>query len=225
MKPLKILLLLTSHAQLGSTGRPTGFWLEELATPWSVFTDARAELTLASPLGGPAPVDPRSTKDDSPEVKRFLADRQAQAQLANTRRLGDLDPASFDVVFVVGGHGVMWDLATAEVGAQLGRAWAAGRVLAAVCHGPAALVEVKDGTGTPIVANRRVTGFSDAEERAAELERVVPFLLEARLTALGGRYEKAALWQPFTVRDGKLVTGQNPASARGTAQAALEAAR
>jgi putative intracellular protease/amidase len=225
MKTIKILMLLTSHAQLGNTGKPTGFWLEELATPWAVFTDAGAELTFASPQGGRAPVDPRSEKDDAASVKRFRADAGAQNKLAHTRKLSEVDVTAYDAVFVVGGHGTMWDLATPEVGSKLSDGWKAGKVLAAVCHGPAALVHVKDERGNPVVAGRKVSSFSDEEETAAELEKDMPFLLETRLRSLGGKYEKAPRFTAFSVVDGKLVTGQNPASAKVTAENVLRVLR
>lgn len=226
MTSLKILMLLTSHTQLGTTGKPTGFWLEELATPYFVFVDAGAEVTLASPQGGAAAADPRSEADPSPEVRRFLADPNAKVKLAKTHVLSSLDVTQYDAVFVVGGHGTMWDLSSTEVGAQLSRGWNAGKVVAAVCHGPAALVNLVDAAGKPVVAGRRVAAFSDAEEKAMQLEKEMPFLLESKLSSLGAKYAKApALWQSFTVTDGKLVTGQNPASSRATAEATLKALR
>ena len=155
---------------------------------------------------------------DDPELE------QAKAKLAKTVTLSAVDVSTYDAVFVVGGHGTMWDLPSAEVGAQLSRGWTAGKVLAALCHGPAALVGVKGTDGKPAVAGRRVAAFSDAEEKAMQLESTMPFLLESKLTSLGAKYEKAAeLWQPFTVTDGKLVTGQNPASSKATAEATLRA--
>lgn len=225
MKTLKILMLLTSHAQLGASGKPTGFWLEELATPYYVFVDAGAEVTLASPQGGAAPADPRSTTDTPSDVKRFAADATAQKKLADTLALQGVDVTRFDAVFVVGGHGTMWDLPTPEVGAKLSAGWNAGRVLAAVCHGPAALVEVKDQAGRPVVAGRKVAAFSNDEEKAGGLENDMPFLLETKLTSLGAKYQKAPRWQSFTVTDGRLVTGQNPASSKATAEAVLKALR
>lgn len=223
MKTHRIVMLLTNHSHLGSTSTPTGFWLEELATPWAVFTDAGAQLTFASPQGGAAPADPRSLNDPSPEVRRFQDNREATEKLSKTAVLSKLDLTQFDAVFVVGGHGVMWDLATPAVGEQLSRAWNAGRVLAAVCHGPAALVEVKDAAGKPVVAGRKVSAFSNDEEHAAKMADSMPFLLESRLTSLGAKYEKAPQWQSHCVTDGRLVTGQNPASSRAVAVATLAA--
>lgn len=220
----KILIVVTSHATLGSTGQKTGFWLEELAVPWAVFVDAGAQVELASPEGGRPPADPKSEGGTSAEVARFLDDPTARAQLADTRKLADVDPEAYDAIFVAGGHGVMWDLAgSPEAASLLSAAWEAGRVIAAVCHGPAALVDVRTADGKPLVAGRRVAGFSDEEERAVGLAEVVPFLLESSLAERGGRYERGPIWAPFAVRDGRLVTGQNPASSRRVAEEVLAA--
>jgi putative intracellular protease/amidase len=220
----KILVLVTSHAQLGEGGPATGLWLEELAVPYRVFTAAGATVTLASPRGGRPPVDPKSEGSDDPEVAAFRADPAAQAALAATIPVRDIRVSEYDAVFVAGGHGVMWDLALSdEVAGLLGEAWRKGAVVAAVCHGPAALNQVTTSDGTPLVAGRRVTGFSNAEERAVKLDGVVPFLLEDRLRALGGRYQSGPLWQSLAVRDGALVTGQNPASSRAAALETLAA--
>jgi putative intracellular protease/amidase len=220
----KVLIVVTSHAQLGQGGPPTGLWLEELAVPYRVFTGAGAQVTIASPRGGRPPIDPKSEGASDPEVVAFREDPAAQRALAATLPLRDVRVSEYDAVFVAGGHGVMWDLAVSEEAARsLSEAWRGGKVVAAVCHGPAALAGVTTADGTPAVAGRRVTGFSDAEERAVGLDKVVPFLLEVRLRELGGRYESGPLWQPLAVRDGALVTGQNPASSRATALATLAA--
>ena len=219
-----ILIVVTSHAELGDSGVKTGLWLEELAVPWQVFVDAGLDVALASPLGGRPPIDPKSDREPGPEVRRFLDDPRALAALEQTRRLSEVDLARFDAVFVAGGHGVMWDLAgTPEISDLLSDAWARERVVAAVCHGPAALVGARQPDGRPLVAGRRVAGFSDEEERAVGLAEIVPFLLESRLTELGGRYERGPNWAPFAVRDGRLVTGQNPASSRAVAEEVLRA--
>jgi putative intracellular protease/amidase len=219
----KILMIVTSHERLGETGLKTGFWLEELAVPYREFVRAGAEVVVASPNGGRAPADPKSEKSDSVDVKEFLADAGARAKLEATRRIDAIDE-KYDAVFVAGGHGVMWDLAnSAELAELLAKTFEAGGVVAAVCHGPAALVGVMLSNGRPLVAGRRVAGFSNEEEKAAELDRIVPFLLESKLTELGGRYERGPNWKSFVVRDGKLVTGQNPASSRDAARATLEA--
>ncbi len=219
----RVLMIVTSHARLGATDTPTGFWLEELAAPYLVFRDAGIEIDLASPAGGRPPADPKSEKSDAEPVRRFLADQDATARLASTKRLADVTEP-YDAYFVVGGHGVMWDLATsAEVASLLGRAHDTGKVVAAVCHGPAALVGVRDAGGQPIVAGRRVAGFSNEEEEAVGLTSVVPFALETRLRELGGRYERGPKWGSFAVRDGNLVTGQNPQSSADVARETLAA--
>lgn len=220
---LKILILLTSHEMMGDTGKKTGFWLEELAIPYNVFKAAGAEVTLASPKGGKAPADPRSEEQPSAEVKAFLADKAAMTKLNATQKVSDLK-GKYDAIFVAGGHGTMWDLSTDPQVAQLiSRLWAEGSVVAAVCHGPAALVQAKAVNGEPLVKGRRFAAFSDEEERAADLANVVPFLLETKLSGQGGTYSKAAKWQPHVERDGKLVTGQNPASSRAVAEQVLGA--
>jgi putative intracellular protease/amidase len=224
MQPTKVLIILTSHAQLGTTGKPTGFWFEELAAPYYELTAAGATVDLASPAGGPPPIDPKSMTDEGP-VARFRKDAAAMAKLETTHKLADVKTA-YDGYFVVGGHGVMWDLANhPEIQRILGGAADAGSAIAAVCHGPAALVGVKRSNGRSIVEGLRVTGFSDDEEAAVGLTEAVPFLLEQRLGQLGGRYEKQAMWSSFAVRDGKLVTGQNPQSSAETARELLAAIR
>lgn len=220
---MKILILVTSHAMLGDSGVKTGLWLEELAVPYLTFTRAGARVELASPRGGPAPVDPKSEKEQSAEVKAFLADAAAMAQLTNTKKLSEVT-GSYDAVFVAGGHGTMWDLPTsADVARVLSTTWKAGKVVAAVCHGPAALVAVKDETGQPVVKGRRFTAFTNEEEAAVGLTKTVPFLLETRLAELGGRFERGPMWAAHVVRDGQLITGQNPASSKGVAEAVLGA--
>ncbi|RKH68398.1 type 1 glutamine amidotransferase domain-containing protein [Corallococcus llansteffanensis] len=222
---VKILLIVTSHSQFGTTGERTGFWLEELAAPYEAFTQAGAQVDIASPLGGKAPADPRSEKEPSAETKAFLADAQATKKLANTLKLSDVKD-TYDAYFVVGGHGVMWDLAThTPLHQLLSAGYARGSVVAAVCHGPAALVGVKGPDGKPLVAGKRLAAFSNAEEKAAKFDTVVPFALETRLRELGARYEFGPLWGSFTVRDGRLVTGQNPASSAATAREVLTALR
>lgn len=222
----KILIVLTSHAELGDTGKKTGFWLEELAVPYLELSKAGAEVHLASPKGGRPPADPGSEKSDHPAVKDFLADADATAKLADTKRIDSLTE-TYDAVLVAGGHGVMWDLARSDAVAKLlSDTYRAGRVVGAVCHGPAALVGATKENGEPLVAGHRVAGFSNEEEKAAELQDIMPFLLESRLTELGGKYERGPIWEAFAVRDRNLVTGQNPASSQRVARellAALEA--
>ena len=222
---MKILILVTSHAMLGDTGTRTGLWLEELAVPYLTFTRAGATVDLASPLGGAVPIDPKSEQDPSADVKAFLADSKAMAAVKASKKVADVG-TGYDAVFVAGGHGTMWDLpASPDVAAALSSAWQQGTVVAAVCHGPAALVNVKDAKGQPIVKGRRFTAFTNEEEAAVGLTKVVPFLLESRLVELGGRFERAPRWQSHAVRDGKLVTGQNPASSRAVAEQVLTALR
>ncbi len=219
----KILMIVTSHDHLGSTDIRTGFWLEELAAPYLEFVGAGAEVDIASPRGGKAPVDPKSGSNPSATVKAFLAMPEAVAKLEATLKLGDVSDV-YDAYFVVGGHGVMWDLAESTTAqALLAGAFDRGRVIAAVCHGAAALVNVTLADGTPLVRGRRIAGFTNDEEAAVKLTDIVPFALETTLIARGGRYEKGPLWGSFVVRDGRLVTGQNPASSAATARETLAA--
>jgi putative intracellular protease/amidase len=221
---MKILMVLTSHDKLGDTGRKTGFWLEEFAAPYYTFLDAGAAVTLASPKGGQPPIDPKS---DTPEgqtdlTRRFKQDPAAQAVLAKTLMLAEMNAADHDAVFYPGGHGPMWDLAEDPRSIALIEAfWDAGKPVAAVCHAPGALRHVKS-RGQAIVQGKRVTGFTNGEEEAVQLTKVVPFLVEDELKRLGGRYEKAADWASFAVTDGRLVTGQNPASSTAGAEALLK---
>jgi putative intracellular protease/amidase len=221
---MKILMVLTSHDKLGDTGRKTGFWLEEFAAPYYTFLDAEAAVTLASPKGGQPPIDPKS---DTPEgqtdlTRRFKQDPAAQAVLARTLPLAEMNAADHDAVFYPGGHGPMWDLAEDPRSIALIEAfYDAGKPVAAVCHAPGALRHAKS-RGQPIVKGKRVTGFTNGEEEAVQLTEVVPFLVEDELKRLGGRYEKAADWASFVVTDGRLVTGQNPASSAAGAEALLK---
>ncbi|WP_288842231.1 type 1 glutamine amidotransferase domain-containing protein [uncultured Deefgea sp.] len=221
---MKILLVLTSHDQLGNTGQKTGFWLEEFAAPYYLLLDAGAELVLASPLGGQPPLDPKSDAADfqTAATARFKQDVAAQAALANTLKLAEVKASDYDAVFYPGGHGPMWDLAEdAQSIALLETMYAAGKPVALVCHAPAALRHVKAPDGQPLVAGKAVTGFSDSEEAAVGLTDVVPFLLEDELIAKGGVYSKGEDWQPYAVSAGHLITGQNPASSELVAQKLL----
>ncbi len=218
---MKILMVLTSHDTLGNTGEKTGFWLEEFAAPYYVFKDAGAEVTLASPKGGKPPLDPKSDADDAQTeaTKRFKADEAAQKDLANTQVLSTVDEAGFDAVFYPGGHGPLWDLAEDADSIQLIEAFARSeKPIGAVCHAPAALKHPKGANGRPLVAGRTVTGFTNTEEKGVGLTDVVPFLVEDMLVANGGQYEKGEDWASFVVTDGKLVTGQNPASSEEAAR-------
>ncbi len=217
----KVLVVLTSHDSLGDTGKKTGFWLEELASPYYAFVDAKLDVTLASPKGGQPPLDPKSSAPDAQTAatKRFHDDRAALAALAHTKPLSGVRAEDFDAIFFPGGHGPMWDLATDDTAAALiGRFHAAGKPVAAVCHGPAALTRAVDAKGVSIVKGKKVTGFTNTEEEAVGLTKIVPFLLEDKLKALGGTYERGADWASYVVTDGMLVTGQNPASSEEVAK-------
>ena len=222
---MKILMVLTSHDQLGDTGRKTGFWLEELAAPYYVFKDAGAEIVLASPKGGQPPLDPKSNEPDfqTDLTRRFEADAAANAALATTVRLNSVSQAGFDTVFYPGGHGPMWDLAEDPDSIKLIESTlAAGKPLAIVCHSPGALRHVRKPDGRPLVEGKKVTGFANTEEEAVGLTKVVPFLVEDELKRLGGIYSKGPDWQPYVVTDGLLITGQNPASSGPAAKLLLQ---
>ncbi|ADV27281.1 ThiJ/PfpI domain-containing protein [Pseudoxanthomonas suwonensis 11-1] len=221
---MRILVVLTSHDRLGDTGEKTGFWLEELAAPYWRFRDAGAEVVLATPRGGAAPLDPRSDAPESrtDDTRRFKDDAAAMAALADTRRLAEVSTDDFDAIFYPGGHGPLWDLAEdRQSRALLERAAASGKPLGLVCHDPAALRHAHRPDGAPLVQGRKVTGFSDSEEAAVGLAEVVPFSVEAMLRDHGGEYSRAGDFQPYVVTDGLLVTGQNPASSAPTAEALL----
>jgi putative intracellular protease/amidase len=220
---MKILMVLTSHDQLGDTGRKTGFWLEEFAAPYFVFRDADVELTIASPKGGQPPIDPKSDlpENQTPPMARFKQDETAQRALSQTAKLADMRAEDFDTVFYVGGHGPMWDLVDNPDSISLIEAfYNSGKPVAAVCHSPGVLHRVMFN-GAPLVKGKRVTGFTNGEEAAVHLTDVVPFLVEDELKRLGGLYEKAPDWQSFAIVDGRLITGQNPASSTAAAKALL----
>lgn len=225
---MKVLMVLTSHDQLGNTGRKTGFWLEELAAPYYAFRDADAEITLASPKGGQPPLDPKS---DEPSfqtdlTRRFNTDETAKAQLANTVQLNSVKQEDFDTVFYPGGHGPMWDLAEDPHSIKLIESFAgAGKTIALVCHAPGVLHRVKNPDGTPFVAGRTVTGFTNGEEEAVGLTKIVPFLVEDEMLKLGAIFSKVKDWGVYTVVDGRLITGQNPASSGPAAVLLIEALR
>ncbi|QBQ99710.1 type 1 glutamine amidotransferase domain-containing protein [Paraburkholderia pallida] len=225
---MKVLIVLTSHEDLGNTGKKTGFWLEEFAAPYYALRDAGAQITLASPKGGQPPLDPKSS-DPSAQTdatRRFNADAAARAELSDTKRLADVDASVFDAVFYPGGHGPLWDLAEDPVSiALIEKTIAAGKPVAAVCHAPGVLRHVKGEDGRPLVAGKAVTGFSNSEEAAVQLTDVVPFLVEDMLKESGGKYTKAADWAPHVATDGLLITGQNPASSEPVAEALLAALR
>ena len=221
---MKILMVLTSHDKLGDTGEKTGFWLEEFAAPYYVFKDAGAEIVLASPAGGQPPLDPKSDAEDSQTeaTKRFKADEASNKALATTHKLADITTDGIDAVFYPGGHGPLWDLAENADSKRLIEAFAAAdRPVGAVCHAPAVFRHTKGSDGKPLVSGKRVTGFTNSEEAAVGLTDVVPFLVEDMLTENGGHYEKGDDWASFVLVDGKLVTGQNPASSEAAAEKLL----
>ncbi|MBO0360760.1 type 1 glutamine amidotransferase domain-containing protein [Hymenobacter sp. BT186] len=222
---MNILMVLTSHDQLGDTGKKTGFWLEEFAAPYYVFQDAGATLTLASPKGGQPPLDPKSD-DPSAQTEateRFKQDAAAQQALANTVKLSAVSVADYDAIFYPGGHGPLWDLTEDATSiALLEAAYAAGKPLAAVCHAPGVLRHVKAADGSLLVKGKAVAGFTNTEEDAVQLTGIVPFLVEDMLKENGGNYSKGPDWQPYVVTDGHLITGQNPASSEPAAQELLK---
>ncbi|WP_339915711.1 type 1 glutamine amidotransferase domain-containing protein [uncultured Brevundimonas sp.] len=222
---MKILMVLTSHDQLGDTGEKTGFWLEEFAAPYYALQDAGADIVVASPKGGQPPLDPKSDAPDaqSDDTRRFKDDEAAQKVLANTVRLDSVSAGDFDAVFYPGGHGPLWDLAEDKTSIALIEAFArADKPVAAVCHAPGVFRHVKGADGAFLVKGRKVAGFTNSEEEAVGLTGIVPFLVEDMLKANGGDYSKGPDWGSYVVTDGKLVTGQNPASSREAAEALLK---
>lgn len=222
---MNILMVLTSHDQLGDTGKKTGFWLEEFATPYYKLKEAGATVTLASPKGGQPPLDPKSDEADAQTAatQRFKADPEAQAALAGTVKLAEVAAADFAAVFYPGGHGPLWDLAEDRDSiALIEEMIAAGKPVAAVCHAPGVLRHVHGPDGKPLVNSKKVTGFTNSEEEAVGLTKVVPFLVEDMLRERGGMYSKLGDWQPYAVTDGLLVTGQNPASSEVAAEELLK---
>ncbi|TIO29006.1 type 1 glutamine amidotransferase domain-containing protein [Mesorhizobium sp.] len=222
---MRVLIVLTSHDQLGNTGRKTGFWLEELAAPYYVFKDSGADITLASPKGGQPPLDPKSNEPgfQTDHTRRFEADPVANTQLAQTSRLDSVSQEDFDTVFYPGGHGPLWDIAEDRDSIKLIESFlAADKPVALVCHAPGALRHVKTPDGRPLVEGKRVTGFTNSEEEGVGLTDVVPFLVEDELRAKGGKFERGEDWVAFIVTDGLLTTGQNPASSSAAAKTLLE---
>jgi putative intracellular protease/amidase len=225
----KILFIVTSNSQMGASGKATGIWAEELAVPYYALLDAGFTVDIASPKGGQAPMDPGSVKpvgSNVPAVDRFLVDTDAMHKSANTHTASSVNATTYDAVFFPGGHGTMWDLPKdAGVTTAVETAFVANKIIASVCHGAAGLVTAKRADGKSIVAGKRVNSFTDAEEAAAGLTDVVPFLLETRIRELGATFEGAANWQAFAVRDGNLITGQNPASSELVAYHVIDALR
>lgn len=219
---MKVLMVLTSHSELGNTGHKTGFWIEEFAAPYYILKDAGVDITLASPKGGQPPIDPKSAEpsNQTEATRRFDKDRELKLLLAHTKRLSDLKAIDFDAVFYPGGHGPLWDLNKDTDSIRLlEEFWKSKKPVAAVCHAPSVLLNVKDENGHPVVKDKKVTGFTNSEEETVQLTEVVPFLLEDELKKNGGIYSKKADWASYVIRDGMLITGQNPAS---SAEAAKE---
>ena len=223
---MKVLIVLTSHDQLGDTGKKTGFWLEEFASPYYHLKDAGVQVTLASPRGGQPPLDPKSNEPDfqTDDTRRFDDDQAAQDELANTAKLTEMKVEDFDAVFYPGGHGPLWDLHNDKDSIALIEGFiAAGKPVATVCHAPAVLLKAKDQNGDPLVKGKGVTGFSNTEEAAVELTDVVPYLVEDQLIAMGGVYQKVEDWNSLAVVDGLIITGQNPGSSAAVAEALVKA--
>ncbi|WMN12243.1 type 1 glutamine amidotransferase domain-containing protein [Marivirga salinae] len=222
---LKVLFVLTSHDELGDTGEKTGFWVEEFAAPYYTLKDQNVEITIATPQGGKAPIDPRSQLEASQTeaTKRYNNDEEVQKRIANTQKLSAVNAADYDAVFYPGGHGPLWDLAEDETSIKLIETFnAQDKPMAFVCHAPAALKEVKGKDGEPLVKGKKVTGFTNSEEEAVQLTEVVPFLLEDMLAEKGGTFTKGENWSVHVVEDGNLITGQNPASSKKAAELLLK---
>ena len=221
---MNVLIVLTSHSELGNTGEKTGFWIEEFASPYYVLADAGAEITIASPKGGQPPVDPKSELVDAqtPSTERFYKDNILIDKVAHTQKISDIKEADYDAVFYPGGHGPLWDLATDRNSIELIEAfYNHQKPIAFVCHSPAALVNVKAINGEPLIKGKELTGFSNTEEEAVQLTKVVPFLLEDELKKQGAHYSKGDDWAPYVKQDGLLITGQNPSSSEATAKLLL----
>ncbi|MDB5202990.1 MAG: hypothetical protein JWQ27_2399 [Ferruginibacter sp.] len=221
---MKVLFVLTSHSELGDTGKKTGFWVEEFAAPYYVMADAGVDITIASPKGGQPPIDPKSETPDAQTeaTKRYYADTALMKKVAGTSKLTDVKAEDFDAVFYPGGHGPMWDLYDDKDSINLiQNFWSAGKPVAAVCHAPSALLNVFDDTDEPLVKGKKVTGFTNSEEEAVQLTKVVPYLLEDELKARGGNYSSGNDWGSYVVQDGMLITGQNPASSGDAAKKLL----
>ncbi len=222
----KILIVLTSHSDLGNTGEKTGFWIEEFAAPYYVLADAGVQITIVSPNGGQPPIDPKSALESSQTAatRRFDKDSALKEKLAHTLKISDVNPKDFDAVFYPGGHGPLWDLAVDPNSVKLIETfYNQQKPIAFVCHAPGALIHAKLPNGDPLVKGKDVTGFSNSEEEAVQLTKVVPFLLEDEMTKLGAHYSKGANWGSYVKTDGLLITGQNPASSEAAAKSLLEA--
>jgi len=221
---MKVLFVLTSHSELGNTGNKTGFWVEEFAAPYYVMADEGVDVTIASPKGGQPPIDPKSEAPDAQTeaTKRYYADEALKQKVAHTKKLTEVNAADFEAVFYPGGHGPMWDLFDDKDSiALIQDFWTAGKPVAAVCHAPSALLNVKDENGEPLVKGKKVAGFTNSEEEGVQLTDVVPYLLEDELKAKGGKYSSGSDWSSYVVKDGMLITGQNPASSEEAAKELL----
>jgi putative intracellular protease/amidase len=221
---MKVLIVLTSHSELGNTGHKTGFWIEEFAAPYYILKDAGAEITIASPKGGQPPIDPKSAEpgNQTEATRRYDKDKDLQKLLANTKKLSEVSANDFNAIFYPGGHGPLWDLTNdAESIRLIETFWKSKKPVAAVCHAPSVLLNVKDESGKPIVNGKKVTGFTNTEEAAVQLTNVVPFLLEDELKKKGGIYSKKEDWASYVITDGLLITGQNPASSGEAARQLL----
>lgn len=222
---MKVLIVLTSHSELGNTGKKTGFWVEEFAAPYYTLKDAGVQITLASPKGGQPPIDPKSEEPDNQTsaTKRFYEDKELQKLLSQTKKLSEVSSEDYDAVFYPGGHGPLWDLSNDKDSIQLiEKFWKDKKLVAAVCHAPSVLLNVHDENGEPLVKGKHVTGFTNTEEEAVQLTDVVPFLLEDELKNKGGKYSKKEDWASYVVTDGRLITGQNPASSEEAAKKLLQ---
>ena len=221
---MNVLFVLTSHDKLGNTGKKTGFWIEEFASPYYYLADKGVEVTLASPLGGQPPIDPSSDKPENQTEAtiRFKADKALQEKLSKTLPLADVSAQDFDAVFYPGGHGPLWDLAESEDSVTLiENFYGMEKPVSFVCHAPAALKNVKNKDGEPLVKGKKVTGFTNTEEELVQLTDVVPFLVEDMLKEKGGIYSKVGDFEPYALEDGLLITGQNPASSEKVAELLL----
>ncbi|OQP45125.1 glutamine amidotransferase [Niastella yeongjuensis] len=221
----KVLFVVTSHDQMGNTDRKTGIWIEEFAAPYYYFLDNGKEITIASPKGGQAPIDPKSNEleNRTEATVRYFSDPETQKRLANTKKISEVNEKDFDTVFYPGGHGPMWDLPDNKDSINLLESFnRAGKVMTLMCHSPVALINVKDTNGELLIKGKRVTAFTNGEETTAQLDKIVPFLLEDKLRSKGANYQKGEDWAPFVTRDGKLITGQNPASSVLAAETVME---
>jgi putative intracellular protease/amidase len=224
----KVLFVLPSHDKLGDTGQKTGYWLEEFASPYYEFIDNEYDVTIASPKGGKAPVDPKSLQPENQTeyTKRLQNDQEAKEKLENTLILSEVSPDEYDTLFLPGGHGPMWDLSQdKDLKKLVERFYNNNKIISAVCHGPAGLIQATDKNGDSILKNKRITGFTNDEEEFVKLDKTVPFSLENKLKELGGHFEKTENFKPFVISDGQIITGQNPASSFLAARKVVEVLR